>query len=308
MRRALLITLIISCNTFLEAQNWAAAGSVWHFNYSNLTFDGYIKIEKIGDTLISGKICDILKKTRIGYNYISSSDDTIYLGREYTRLSNDTVYNFRNNQFFILYCFNAVPGDTWLVAGNNTNCNLTDSIKVDSIGTTVISSTTLRYIWTSPSINIGLQFTGKVVEKIGCIGYMFPEPFCLTDLNEGGPFRCYSDSSLWSFQTGIVPYCDFTNQIAEQSLTNRIGLVYPNPFSKSTTIFLPNQKKNSKAVLKIFNALGTQVAEYSNFRNEQLIEGDFLSDGIYLWIIYNNNNEIISSGKIIKNSQLNLIP
>lgn len=300
MRRFLLLIQFISFISFLKAQNWAASGAVWHYSYSNFTFDGYIKIEKLGDTIINGYSCDILQKTRIGYNYISSSNETTSLGREYTRLSNDTVYNFRNSQFYILYRFNAIPGDSWLIAGNNINCSTTDLITVDSIGTIVINSITLRYIWTSASSANGWKFTDKVVEKIGGVGYMFPEPYCLVDINEGGPFRCYNDSVLWSYQTGIVPYCDFTNQITEQPLTNRIGFVYPNPFSKSTTIFLPNQKKDSKLVLKIFNAFGSEVAEYSNFRNEQLVEGEFLNEGIYLWIIYNTNNEVISSGKIIK--------
>src|SRR3990172_9519207 len=209
------------------AQNWAAPGADWHYTYALFTFDGYIKIEKLGDTLINGYTCDILKKTRIGYNYMTSTNDTIDLGREYTRLNNDTVYNFRNNQFYILYCLNANPGDTWTVAGNNTNCNATDTVKVDSIGVTVINSTTLRYLWTSSPTSSEWRFTNKIVEKIGCVGYMFPEPYCLVDINEGGPFRCYNDSAGWSYQTGIVPYCDYTTQVNEYPQKSIHTSVFP---------------------------------------------------------------------------------
>ena len=38
---------------------------------------------------------------------------------------------------------------------------------------------------------------GNVVEKLGCLGYMFPELYqtCIVGVNEGGALRCYEDSA-----------------------------------------------------------------------------------------------------------------
>jgi hypothetical protein len=294
----ILLIFLISFTNFSFSQNWCASGALWYYTYTNFTFDGYVKIEKVGDTTINTFTCDILQKTLIGYNYISSTYDTTSLGREYTRLSNDTVYNFRSGQFYVLYCFNAVPGDTWLIAGNNINCALTDTISVDSIGTTVINSTTLKYIWTSPTSANGWRFTNRIIEKIGCIGYMFPEPFCLTDINEGGPFRCYNDSSGWSYQTGIAPYCDYTTAVSEYSNQNIRVSIFPNPFTTKTTIAL--SKTEGDYIFRIFNELGCEVLINSDFKKEVILSDISFANGFYFWTLSDQKNKIISSGKLIK--------
>lgn len=286
----------IYCFSF--SQNWAAPGAIWYYTYTNFTFDGYVKIEKVGDTTINTFTCDILQKTRIGYNYISSTYDTTSLGKEYTRLSNDTVYNFRGSQFYILYIFNANPGDTWIVAGNNTNCNVTDTVKVDSIGLTVINSSTLRYLWTSSPILGEWRFTNKIIEKIGCVGYMFPEPYCAPDINEGGPFRCYNDSSGWSYQTGIVSYCDYTTPVYEYSDQNISVIIFPNPFTTKTTIAL--SKTEGDYILKIYNELGSIILTNYDFKKEVTLSEESFTNGFYFWTLSDKKNKIISSGKLIK--------
>ena len=194
MKKIKLICFLTFLNLIqIKAQtSWAAPQATWYFTFDHFAYGAYVKIEKVGDTLINGINCDVLQKTRIGYDYSSSFWDTVNLGREYTcvSLNGDTVFCFRNNHFYILYAFNAVPGNTWYVGGNNINCDTIGKIRVDSIGTEIINSDTLRYLWTSPYANSRYSFSGKIIEKLGCFGYMFPEPTCAVDGNEGGPFRC----------------------------------------------------------------------------------------------------------------------
>lgn len=291
---------LIFLSSFLCAQSWAAAGATWHYTAQLFTFSGYIKIEKTSDTLISGYTCDVLTKTRIGFNYLTSQNDSVLFGREYTRLSNDTVYTFRNNQFYVLYCLNANPGDTWVVAGNNVNCSPIDTITVDSVGTTMINSTPLRYTWTSMISPNGWRFTGKIVEKIGCIGYMFPEPTCVTDSEEGGPLRCYSDSTGWNYQTGIAPSCDYTTSVSDPTLPRLSISVVPNPFSSHPSFLICGNNGNDLSyAIKIYSEQGAEVLTIKGSDDSFTMNDESLSPGLYLWVATLNESELFS-GKILK--------
>lgn len=290
-------------NVINAQTSWAAPEATWYYTYDHFAFAQYIKIEKVEDTLINGIQCDVLQKTRIGYDYVQSLYDTVNLGREYTftSLNGDTVFYFRNNKFYILYAFNALPGNMWIVCGNNSNCPLTDTVRVDSIGYQIINSDTLRYLWTSKTSNaFGWYFTGKIIEKIGCIGYMFPEPYCqVIDNNEGGPFRCYNDSSGWQYTTNIVSTCDFTTSVNELQSLNSDIYIYPNPFFNFIQLDISYKYYNQKITFVIFDAFGKVIYKNEVF-DKQIIDGTNIMNGIYFWKAYCLDKNIIYSGKIIK--------
>ena len=306
MKKNLLIVLVVFLNSWhVKSQtSWAEPQATWFYTFDHFAYAQYVKIEKVGDTLINGINCDVLQKTRIGYDYSQSIFDTINLGREYTCISldGDTVLNFRSNQFYVLYIFSALPGDTWILRGNNSNCALIDTIRVDSIGTTIINSDTLRYLWTSKVSNsLGWYFTGKIVEKIGCIGYMFPEPYCqIIDINEGGLFRCYDDSLSWSFSSGIVPTCDYTTSIGELKGDQNGITIFPNPFLNTAEIIIPKKFDEQKISFKVFNEYGEEILKDNNLASVRFIDGQNLSSGIYFWIAYYYDKKILSTGKFIK--------
>jgi len=283
LKRLLLFLIFTGFIFSAKGQNWAAPGAVWHYSFTNFGYDGYVKIIHTGDTVISGKTCDILQKTRFGYNYFNSVFDTVYLGEDFTYIQNDTVFYFRNNQFFILYDFNATVGDSWIVSGWNipTPCtNNTDTVSVDSISNIIINSDTLKVLYVSPLYPADWTFgwwqnpfNRRVVEKIGCLAYMFPEPYCVTDLSEGGYFRCYSDSSGWSYQTGISPSCDFILGINEME-NNFSFSISPNPSSGIFTISCSEKIEG----IEIVNLLGEKVSSGSENQEIDLTKE---SKGIY---------------------------
>lgn len=221
---------LIVCIIKASAQSFAPAGASWHYDFKVLTKEGYVKIYKEKDTLVAGKLCSKLIKQKIIYDFSISLLDTFNLGVEYVYEQGNTVYYFRNNKFYTLYDFNATVGSKWEIHSNSSTCSSTDSVIVDSIKTTRINSIPLKTLFVH-SKNKNITFTNAIIEKIGCIGYLFPEPICVTDINEGGPLRCYSDSSNWSYQTNVSPTCDYVTAINENSYLSCTIQIYPNPIS-----------------------------------------------------------------------------
>ena len=282
---------------------WAAPGATWYYTFDHFAYAQYIKIQKVNDTLINGFPCDVLQKTRIGYDYLQSTYDTIDLGREYTTMSfdGDTVFYFRGNKFYTLYTFNAVPGNMWIISGNNSSCPQEDTIRVDSIGFEIINSDTLRYLWTSKISNAyGLYFTGRITERIGCLGYMFPEPYCqIIDINEGGPFRCYNDSDGWQFSAGIVSSCDYTPAIGERPNQDAELFIFPNPFSHFAHLKIPDEFSNQIITFEIFD-VHENVLIKEEVLNELVIDGSSLLNGVYFWKAYLREENNYLSGKFVK--------
>ncbi len=121
---------------FLVAQTWAPTGAVWHYNYSNETTSGYLKIESLGDTIIQSKMCKILQKTRVSNNGFSLDIDTVDFGQDYMYQEDNVVYRYKSGQFFMLYDFNASVSDSWIISSNENIEFLCDSIGllvVDSV-------------------------------------------------------------------------------------------------------------------------------------------------------------------------------
>lgn len=225
-------SFVLLCLVFLfffrvEAQNWTAPGAKWNYSFNELFSFGYISVEHIADTTINGKLCDVLEKNKFGYT-APGYYDTIALGHEYTYFDSGRVWVYRDNQFWILYDFNASVGSSWSCKGNNDSCQLPGEFYVDSIGSIVINNDTLKVIHTSPMPGSGYHFIGAIVEKIGCLGYMFPEPACIADAEEGGPFRCYSDNLGWSFESGISLTCDYINSVFDSGDQENFQ-IFPNP-------------------------------------------------------------------------------
>ncbi len=211
------------------AQEFAPPGSKWHFNYwMAMVFigDGYITLEHDGDTLIDGLWSQRLKKTSFVYNGILQQTSE-HVDFEHLRSQGDSVFVHRFGQFHLLYDFGAQPGDVWSVAGNSV-CEEPGIVVVDSIGTEVLEGVPLRYLHVSSPPTSPNQFTrSRIIERIGCVGYMFPEPMCgITDSDFGGTLRCYADDDV-SLLFQAPTACDKlwtdipSNALSGQSMTVR---------------------------------------------------------------------------------------
>ena len=301
MKTKILLTLlfvVIVQFCFGQNQNeWAPDGATWHYSYNNFSITGYIEIKYIGDSLIDGKVCKVLEKKLYSYDYVTTISDTTNLGLEFTYSDSNKVYYYRFDQFFVLYNFNAQPGDWWEIAGWSIpgSCDSIGTIEVDSIGTIVINSDTLKYLRISRKDTSDWQFGSIIVEKIGCIDhYMFPEPFmCALDMDEGGPFRCYFDNNFGLYQSGIVSSCDYITNINISDVGDKNINVYPNPVENVLNIYTKYE-----STLIIRNLIGDVIKNIPLIKGNNVIDVHNLPNG--LLIIELRNNQSINFYKIIK--------
>ena len=300
--------LILLLLLFIKLQSKAQKS--WYYEYLNFGINGYVIIEKTGDTIIQNKTCQVLSKTRIVFNEIYSVFDTTFIGNEYIYIADDTTFRYKFSTFYPLYIFNSNPGDSYLAAGSNEiiGCDSTLTINIDSIGTIVINSDTLRWISVSTNNTSSFDLSGKIMEKMGPIDfYMFPEYtwVCAVDANEGGNFRCFYEDDFLFYTNNPQNECDYIwTGINEYDKKIRIS-IFPNPTSNIVFVDIENISIKKNISIKIYNILGKEIncsQEQQLLPNKLRLQIDLnnLEKGIYNIRIF-KENLFLRNSLIIKN-------
>ena len=250
--RSRFLLLFFSLASHCYSQGWAPTGAKWH--YTQISFTGplitFSIVESLADTVIQGKNC---KKMSNGggcsfygpYFFIYSDSGKVF------------VYDNYYSTFSLLYDFNLSQGDSWVVHPYSQG-TISDSliVSVDSIGTQIINSDTLKVMYTtataSPTFGIW-SWGGKMIDRIGSIGYFLPQVgFCDPP---AGPLRCYDDSIIGHYETGFAASCTWTNVgISEYNFEDLIS-IFPN---HSKGIFTISSSEDLKEI-EIVDILGNSV-------------------------------------------------
>jgi hypothetical protein len=300
MKPKILLTLIFAVLVqFCFGQNeWAPVGAKWYYDYpGDIGWLNYTTIESVGDTIIQGKNCRILQMER---NFDSL--------RTYTYYDSNKVWVYEKGIFYKLYDFDAIPGDTWEVIDIFHRCqnDSISTVRVDSIGSVTINDKVLKYIVVSflptGGFNWGFECYGdvgepnKIIEKIGPLGYMFPQNFCIIDYYYGCSLRCYSDSIFGSYQTGIVDSCTYTTtSVKEYNLDSNL-YIFPNPLKDILYIEFPN--KSIDCLIEIYNIYGQLIKTNIIEDNIKKINFSKYPKGIYILKLISINKQFVT--KIIK--------
>ncbi|MCK9423224.1 MAG: T9SS type A sorting domain-containing protein [Bacteroidales bacterium] len=303
MKTILLGLLLIFSSSIMQAQVWAPSGATWYYEWAAMWYSGYVKITYTGDTIVDGKSTKILKKERFTYDWVNHIYSTNLIGYEYTYLENNIVYYYRYGQFFKLYDFNSVANDSWLVAGWDLFhlCDDTATVVVDSTGFTTINSFSLKYLKVSPGQNSTWVFSSDpIIERIGSLGYMFPEPACVVDLYEGGTLRCYCDDSFGLYKRGSSPACDYITGIEDDHPERNNFKVYPVPSNSIVILEFIRQVKGNM-IIEIFDILGNRIKNLQTDRVKLIIDIGDLKSGIYFISVTDESGYALKQ-KIIKNT------
>ncbi len=233
-------------------------GGAWYFSYQSSYSIGYVKLNHIKDTTIGLENFQVLEKIKIEYAW-PGIYDTTYLDNEYLLWKNDSVYRLIDNQAVLLFNFDAAVGDTVVFRKKNPisqSCDSTGMAVVDSIGLQLIQGSNRKWISVTPVFGSTVGLHGKIIEGIGPVDdYFFPEYIdCIVDANEGGVFRCISDSIQVLYSTNAVEYCDFVNSVLDKDTEQYV--IYPNPASDIINCVLP---ENGEYDLFVYDALGSMV-------------------------------------------------
>ncbi|NQY66894.1 MAG: T9SS type A sorting domain-containing protein [Flavobacteriales bacterium] len=221
INKSLLILFFLINWQISYSQVWVEPGATWHFDWTGLSEGGFIKTTYDNDTVIEGINCQMLHSYRFTF-FATMNDDIIFIDSSlqetnYTFVSGDTVFYYRNDQFFILYNFGAQIGDSWMVSNNSDwdyYCDNNSYVYVTDTGTVTINGLSLRTITLEPDSNAGIGFQGTAVEKFG-IGYgntsnyveflyPFPRAVQCSALTETGSiiewyrykFKCFEDEGF----------------------------------------------------------------------------------------------------------------
>lgn len=264
MKKLILIFTFVSSiyANHARCQSWAPDGAEWYYDYVNFWYTGYVHVTVLGDTVINDTTCRILHRESVIYNQEFGTTNTYYYGRSYMFSDADRVYIFENEKFYTLYDFSASPGDTIIIPQNSSlpqsGCDTEGMIVVIDTGTMNINGLNLRKITVHWSDESHWAIYGNVVEYIGPIdSYMLPEPnWCVVDLFEGGPLRCYTDPEFGLYNTGMAPECDYLVSLPELTENNEI-LIFPNPSKGVFNVKVPEELNGCE--VKIYDYTGQLI-------------------------------------------------
>ncbi|MCF8298987.1 MAG: T9SS type A sorting domain-containing protein [Saprospiraceae bacterium] len=305
MKKIYLIIIVLLFNCCAIGQVWVDKGAVWHYDYSNIGYGGFIKYIYTQDSLISGKNCQMI--SGIKYKFSMDQFGTIYyvgqqaLSNQFTYTSGDTVFYWSSNEFFVLYNFGASIGDKWLISIDNPSpgiCDDSSYIEVIDTGKITINSVPYRFITVEPTPNSSKGFKGTYVERFGNLDQnidehqdLFPtmnQCDSLTGAFEFDrlTFKCFEDSSF-SLYNPSSQDCEYLFHIGINEISLHKLLCYPNPTTGLINLDLPNEIQDFE--VEIYNINGSLVLSNHNKRNFSLAH---LPKGVYILRLLTNDSLI----------------
>ncbi len=285
---------------------WAPIDAKWHYSRTEGTMpqnEGYVLYESVKDTLIQEKTVRLIHKTY----YHANGIDTTILENEYMYEENKKIFYLKNDQFYILYDFNAQAGDKWTIYGEDNigdfcNYDPVGEVIVDSVKDITINGKELKALYTSPTNSSNWGFNGVIIEQIGCIAHMLPQALdCAIDVpHEIGPLRCYEDSTIGSYKSTYWDKSEYDcetlwNYTSIDDKKNSQIEYFPNPVTEYLNIRLPDAQINKDISFEIWNINGQLIEIEQN--SKKLFVGH-LSPGVYYALISTPSN--IFSFKFLK--------
>lgn len=312
MQRNLLLSIFyFTTLSIFSQQQWATIGSSWFYNLQQDYEYGYIEIVSKKDTVIENKICKYLiaeKNVYAAYGgYIREKVDS-YI----TYQNNNKIYLYQNNKFSMLYDFNPSIGDVWDVSEIwntyntlNTGHSYLDTlnckkgkVRVDSIKNITLNNKQLKSIYTSPYDNSSMEYSGVIVEGIGCLGYMMPISKCNQHIDSWYPYqiRCYNSFDFnytWSDKS-----CNYITGIEEiKSKSVSVSRIASDGY---ISIKVKNEDFISPINIKIYSSDGMLIFNKNTFEKcFEIAANEFLSRGMYLIVIKDNSSTLYKSKFII---------
>ncbi len=283
------------------AQEWAPKGTEWYYDSFEAMSPNIFYATIVSDSVVSvkGKECKRLD--------VNCGINTHFCGQIDTYESNDTVF-FLNpdiDTFQVLYNFNASKGDTWVISAKDSQGILdTIVVEVDSVGERVINGKTLKvlYVTYNQYFNTvygvqNYQHSSEIVEQIGDLHYLFNIESKIGMVVDAGyrnyNLRCYIDSDLGHFNTGIRSECTDAITSVESETAYSSVAVFPNPAEDVLTIENVEEETVQYALM---NVRGNVVLSGEG----RVLDVSALPKGVYYlrFLEHGTNSKVL---KVIKN-------
>lgn len=279
--KKLLLSILLTALFWIPSNaqgNFAPVGTIWHYSIEDwATQISYPVIVESTDTVtVGGKLCRKIEVTgqvcTLQYTYyIYDINDSVF------------IYLQSSNSFGLLYDFNAQQGDT-LNLSSEPSGQLSQFVTVvDSVGTININGSIRKLIsWHTDHTNWSggypLEMYGPVIEGLGDMSFLLPQ-VAVCDPQPAG-LRCYQDSIIGLYITGLAPECDTVFTVGIDKFSVFTLQIYPNPVFNSAEIRSHQEFLN--ATIGVFDMNGRPYYADKNFTgNEYKFDASALPPGVY---------------------------
>lgn len=282
------MTFFVSIKCF--SQTWLPQGATWHtgviesFSSPN---QGYIASSVVGDSTILS-----IQTRLIQSNQFSSHNQLIQTDTMYMYENGGRIFHFTTGQFYKLYDFNLMPGDTWQVsvpfpspytAISMTSPDTLVTIIVDSVSTTMINGhqRKLQYVH---SKNNDWYFFNPIIEGIGSAGGFFPFTYDWQD-NDIPFLRCYNDSLIFYQANSNFPCDTLIDDVSEPDISQVV--LFPNPAHDQ--LIVSYESTQPLIQISIFDCQGREWIRQTNsdIEGKEIVNISQLSPGYYFCEISN---------------------
>lgn len=292
-----LLFLIATYTNCFSQGSFAPVGTTWHYDiYANITQSNYpVLIQSTDTATMGGQLCFKIELSSSGLGGIGAVEHNTY----YVYESNDSVFCYlqNSNSFGLLYNFNAQVGDTLMLLADGYFGTLaidTMMYVVTTQGTLSLNGFTKKILGVTnlnPFVEHNLE--GDIVEDVGNISFLFPQ-MTFADPHAAG-LRCFQDSIIGLYQTGLVANCNDVVGINELSSHPQIT-IQPNPFTSN--IKIENNAYTANTKISIYDIPGRLVYQTQATELNTELELSALSKGIYMLKISDANFQVTQ--KIVK--------
>lgn len=282
--------------------NWIKGHAVWHYNFNNIS-NGWIKLWTAGDTVIQTKSCTVLKS--IKHEFITTGPNGNQVETESSYINgfvyyeNDTVFYWNLDHFSVLYNFNAIAGDEWVLTDvNNTGLQCDDSsiIQVASVSQIAIGGDLYNELTVNPTSGSSVFVGSKLNTRFGSSNsYLLPfgrncDSNVIVEFDQI-QFTCFQDDSLFYNPSGAN--CEYYLGIGENIMSSLV--VYPNPVQNKVEVLSDVAIEK----IKVYDVLGTLIEEIITNSAMQKIDVSAYEAGTYFLHI-----ETLGGEKMVRSIQI----
>jgi hypothetical protein len=321
----ILLSILFSPAFTQNSFRWADSNAVWYHTFQQYGY-GYYKAIYTKDTILNNQNCQKIEMYAQELYHTSPTTTVIspyaYRFSYFLYKSNDSVFTYRNNAFYLAFKINGTVGEIWDLGEFLTFSNLHAYVMVDSVFYQNYNGVALRNIKIhacdsngnnipyNPGGTDTLLFAGIaglpnytiINEKFGPIGGFDAINFVFLNIMHvefiPSLLLCYESANFPFFQYNSSFDC-FNNiftGIDEVKNINEI-IISPNPFTQSTQITLPQTYHN--IALTVYDIQGKQVAQqqYADCDKIQLNHNQ-LGKGLY-FLKLSLDDKAVVAGKIV---------
>lgn len=295
-----ILFLFFNSATYSQTE-WAPINAEWYYNYREgfSPETGYYYMQSVKDTVIDSKYCKVLSRKFINSKGVEFDEGISII---YQDTQENKIYRFLFGSFYLLYDFSKEKGDTLIIkepyseSSYDSIVMVVDSVREEEVSTSnYLKTIHLKRLYTS---NLALDFDGKIIEKVGNLGYFFPFNQLSCDSGCPLPLRCYNDNQVnfVSKEPYVLPVaCDFTFTGSDVIVDMDIRLT-PNPCNG---IFSIETTRTKSLFVNIYSSSGQIIFQDKMIdETKRSFDISIHPSGIYYLKIYDKERSSIK--KLIK--------